>query len=234
VLVSIDGDREVEFSTALTIGRSPLNDLELDHPRVSSRHAVIEWNGVQWRLRDLGSSNGTSVNRRRIRGPKGIEPGNVLRFAGTSRWRVEKLEPPVESDGLAPTEKANSEPDAGDLILHLSFDSPDGGQIRLVRAGVEWNTHARQRFILLYLLAQAAGSWLPDTDLKLKLWGRAGIDAMSPNSLHKLIHDVRQLFRDQGIGGWIIQKERGKTRLALSSERIRLNMGHAAGAQRGT
>ena len=43
-------------------GRDPAaNDLVLDDPRVSARHARFEWTGSGWTLHDLGSKNGTFV-----------------------------------------------------------------------------------------------------------------------------------------------------------------------------
>jgi len=51
----LDGER-------VKIGRSPDNDLVLAHARVSRHHAVIERRGRGWRVRDLGSSNGTRLN----------------------------------------------------------------------------------------------------------------------------------------------------------------------------
>jgi pSer/pThr/pTyr-binding forkhead associated (FHA) protein len=44
------------------VGRDPSgNDVVLDDPRVSARHARIEWTGRGWALHDLGSKNGTFV-----------------------------------------------------------------------------------------------------------------------------------------------------------------------------
>jgi hypothetical protein len=43
-------------------GRDPAaNDFVLDDPRVSGSHALLEWTGRGWTLRDLGSKNGTFV-----------------------------------------------------------------------------------------------------------------------------------------------------------------------------
>jgi pSer/pThr/pTyr-binding forkhead associated (FHA) protein len=44
-------------------GRDPgANDLVLDDPRVSARHARLEWTGRAWKLTDLSSKNGTFVS----------------------------------------------------------------------------------------------------------------------------------------------------------------------------
>jgi FHA domain-containing protein len=45
-----------------SIGRRPGSDLVLPDPRVSRDHAVIEVSDGGWRLRDLGSRNGTILN----------------------------------------------------------------------------------------------------------------------------------------------------------------------------
>jgi len=51
--------------TVLTIGREPENDLVINLPIVSGRHARLTWEGVpgQAWIEDLGSSNGTAVGQ---------------------------------------------------------------------------------------------------------------------------------------------------------------------------
>jgi hypothetical protein len=49
-----------------TIGRHPDSDIFLDDITVSRRHVTIEKNGEEFRLRDVGSLNGTYVNRERV------------------------------------------------------------------------------------------------------------------------------------------------------------------------
>lgn len=48
------------------VGRSRGCDLVLTGRDVSGEHAVLQWDGVRWELRDLGSRNGTHVDGRRL------------------------------------------------------------------------------------------------------------------------------------------------------------------------
>lgn len=69
-----------EFATA---GRHPSADLPFDIGRdldVSVRHAAVFRQAGAWRVRDLGSSNGTWINGVRITADRTLVPGDVLRF----------------------------------------------------------------------------------------------------------------------------------------------------------
>lgn len=222
-LHSLDDEGEVRFPATLTVGRHAANDLTLDNPRISSWHAVVEWRDDRWQVRDLGSSNGTSVNKRRVRGSTSIKTDDVIRFAGVSRWRVGVLGVPADTEPLLPgTEMAASRPGAFDLDLHLAFDGPDEGTIRVEQEGQSWSVRTGQRFILLHLLGSAGGSWVHDDDLKLGLWGRSGALEVDPSALYKLIHDTRKMLSDNGVDGKLVQKSQGRTRLCLARERIHL------------
>lgn len=61
------GERRNLKGDSVTIGRDPGNDVVLlGDPKVSRSHAEFHQRGGQWILQDLGSSNGTKVNQRRI------------------------------------------------------------------------------------------------------------------------------------------------------------------------
>jgi adenylate cyclase len=68
-----------------SIGRAALNTLTIDSPKVSRLHSIIhlEENGAFW-LIDLGSSNGTFLNRRRIHEPVRLRDRDEINIGGTT------------------------------------------------------------------------------------------------------------------------------------------------------
>lgn len=98
-LVVLDGGAEgwsvPVGSRPLTVGRAPSNALVLNEPSVSGHHAVIWVEGSAAWVRDLGSSNGTFVNRVRVRAPVELHAGDELRFGVelTLRLRSAGTEP---------------------------------------------------------------------------------------------------------------------------------------------
>ncbi|MFD6812072.1 FHA domain-containing protein [Streptomyces anthocyanicus] len=64
----------------LRIGRDPVNGLRLSHETASRLHAELSLQGGHWVLRDLGSTNGTTVNGRRVVGAVVVRAGDVVGF----------------------------------------------------------------------------------------------------------------------------------------------------------
>jgi hypothetical protein len=87
-LLIAGGHRYVVGSGGATFGRSRQCDVTLDDPNVSRTHAEIRPRGGSWVVSDLGSTNGTRVNGRRIQGPEVLRPGDAIE-AGTSLLRFE-------------------------------------------------------------------------------------------------------------------------------------------------
>ncbi len=69
------------------VGRIPATVIRLDGPQISRRHAVIRVTETEAILEDLGSSNGTFVNNRRITTPRTLVAGDLVAF-GDVRFRV--------------------------------------------------------------------------------------------------------------------------------------------------
>lgn len=64
-----------------TIGRADDNDIVLDAPGASRRHAIVRAHGVTHVLEDLQSKNGTWVNDQRVEGTIFVADGDVIRFS---------------------------------------------------------------------------------------------------------------------------------------------------------
>jgi hypothetical protein len=79
-LVGADGVEMGLRPNRVLVGRAPGNDIRLDDPEVSRRHAVV-WReaGKVW-LADLGSSNGATVNGRPAAAPVEVAPGDIVGF----------------------------------------------------------------------------------------------------------------------------------------------------------
>jgi pSer/pThr/pTyr-binding forkhead associated (FHA) protein len=62
----------------MSLGRDPTCDRVIDLPMVSGRHARLSRAGDQTLIEDLGSSNGTFVNGRRIDRALAVSPGDLI------------------------------------------------------------------------------------------------------------------------------------------------------------
>ncbi|MFE8597006.1 FHA domain-containing protein [Archangium violaceum] len=62
----------------LVLGRASTSDLRLQHPSISRRHAQLTRRGDRLSLKDLGSQNGTYVNRTRLSGEVELRSGDEL------------------------------------------------------------------------------------------------------------------------------------------------------------
>jgi hypothetical protein len=73
-------------SSPVRVGRADDNDLVLGNPEVSRHHARLELDGQDWRMIDLGSTNGTWVNGVRLNAAT-IAAGDEVAF-GSIRYTV--------------------------------------------------------------------------------------------------------------------------------------------------
>jgi len=93
VLASADGSTlEIPVKDEVVVGREdPISevfpDLDLTHfdgmeKGVSRKHAVIHRSGADYSVEDMGSTNGTYVNRKKVQPnvPQAIKAGDELRF----------------------------------------------------------------------------------------------------------------------------------------------------------
>jgi hypothetical protein len=74
-------ERRYGLYGSMSVGRSRGNTIVLEHAAVSRRHARLDVEGGECWILDSGSTNGTFVNGRRVRGPQRLQHGDVVRFA---------------------------------------------------------------------------------------------------------------------------------------------------------
>lgn len=104
---SLDGNSLGEFGLdkeRTTIGRRPANDIYIDNLAVSGDHAVITTIGNDSFLEDLGSTNGTMVNKKPIK-KHVLHHGDVIEF-GKYQLKYENRTQenrPVNSSGFENT-----------------------------------------------------------------------------------------------------------------------------------
>jgi hypothetical protein len=82
-LLLMGGKRLVVGPAGATMGRSRQCDVTVDDPNVSRTHAEVRPRGGSWVLSDLGSTNGTRLNRRRLEGPEVLKPGDEIELGTT-------------------------------------------------------------------------------------------------------------------------------------------------------
>ena len=111
-----------------SVGRAVDNDLVITHPSISAHHTELHFDGQQYLLRDLSSSNGTFVNGVRITSAT-LEDGDIVHLG------------PVALEFRD-----------GQLQIRVDYDSePDG-------KAAETSTKAKPALLLLLVAGVAAGA----------------------------------------------------------------------------
>lgn len=77
-----------------TIGRSATNRIVLQDDACSRNHCEVFHSGGEWRVRDLGSRNGTNINAHRVSGDAVIESGDVIGIGDCRLAFTNSLESP--------------------------------------------------------------------------------------------------------------------------------------------
>lgn len=113
---------------SLVVGRDPGCALVIEDPRVSKRHAQLRSSGDGWRLEDLGSMNGTTVNGEPAVSAE-LRDGDTISFGGLT-GRFERLSAAqvatLDMERLARIEttarmrrRLNAELEPADLLLRF-------------------------------------------------------------------------------------------------------------------
>jgi hypothetical protein len=185
------GKRFPLAAESVTIGRETTQnapDIALNDEYVSRRHAEITFDHGRFVLRDLGSTNGTTADDRRI------EPGQSYRLkhdsviglgvaSGTAYVLLRFKESPTVST-------ARIEPDRTGEGGHLSWLRLDTAQ------GEVWVdqkplTLSRKEYDLLLCLAGRAGRLCNREELIARVWPEAVAAGVADAAIDQLVHRLR-------------------------------------------
>ena len=169
--------REVPLSKdTISIGRTPENDIELKDSLISRKHTSIVKKGDRYVVYDLGSSNGTFVNRERIE-MKPLDNGDIIRVGDSEIHYVEESNtrppPPRAVPGFErrPTEVPATASSSQQIVKHVdeiaesfSFDITGalskGLSLRDIRgeAGGEKAAKESKMFFILFQVGKSLSS----------------------------------------------------------------------------
>jgi hypothetical protein len=106
----VNGGRHVELDQpVVSIGRALDNDIIVEDPRVSRRHAQLRRRYGRYVLYDVGSSGGTAINGYPVEECV-LQPGDVISFAGAEVIYGEDV-PPSPSPAPEDTPALHQDPD---------------------------------------------------------------------------------------------------------------------------
>jgi pSer/pThr/pTyr-binding forkhead associated (FHA) protein len=80
---ALAGTRIALDGRPIMIGRADDSTLVLDDDYASTRHARISQSGDAWYVEDLGSTNGTYLDRNKVSGPTRVPLGTAIRIGKT-------------------------------------------------------------------------------------------------------------------------------------------------------
>ena len=174
------GYREIFDRPVIGIGRHPGSDLQLDPNEdldVSTRHAEIRGGEGRWLLRDLGSTNGTFVNGRRISNVHELRHGDVIRLGSEG--------PSVEVS--LPGRDASADAIPGTVVRSSQARS---STTERVRVAVRHETAGMRKLLagaaVLLIAGTAAAYWLGHRESQAQVQELLAILAQSETSAARL------------------------------------------------
>lgn len=145
------------------VGRDPRCDVHLEDEALSRRHLLFVVDDVAVTVEDLGSTNGTTLNSKRLRGPRPIHDGDVLQIGSAVYiFRLEeqpgRREPPLSDLARAFVSQSDDERRCHRRIptsIPVRIVADDRGE----HSGVAWDISEGGMFIA----CSSVEGWAPGT-----------------------------------------------------------------------
>jgi len=146
------------FTGTFLVGRTKECDIQVTESSVSRNHVQISFDGKQWRVKDLGSANGTFLNGARIHDELLQDHAEIELGTGGPllALTVERPEPPKAEETLSPTREFASETQ---IIKHY-FDKKgpeDIGEQTLMFRRAFNRAHKKKSKKYLYVIGAVVG-----------------------------------------------------------------------------
>ncbi len=110
----------------LVIGRASSNEIPIADERSSRRHAEIFFDQGDWKVRDLGSRNGTYVDGQKLEETKTLAAGNQITVGScrlTFAKSLDEVVPPLEVDEYSPQSTAHTQSEIPPIVHRQSKSS---------------------------------------------------------------------------------------------------------------
>ncbi len=213
IVVQVQGAAPLEADYSLRVGREPSwADLVLTADKVSRHHFEIRADGEGYRVWDMGSRNGTTLDGNAV-GIEGraLRPGSELRAGNSKIVRVVSITPPPAT-----------KPTVGGPLERSLGVRLDGDQFV-----VEWTLGSQRlrdtmpyqlglTLSLLVLFQRDGLGPVPDVDLRALVW-RGDSVGLAKGNINRLLHRLREWFRSRTaeVPPIVRPKGTGSTRLDL-------------------
>jgi DNA-binding response OmpR family regulator len=177
----------------MVLGRAEECDIVLSGKLISRRHACIKRTDHCYTLEDLGSHNGTTVNRQRLVGPRALYDGDCIELGGMRRLFF------VDSDATSTRPRP---PVTGVWLDEAAQDVWVDGQ----RLNPQLSP---AQFRLLQLLVANIDRVCTRDEIAAAIWPNDA-DGVSEDAVDGLIKRVRARLNEVPDGGRYLSNVRGR------------------------
>jgi pSer/pThr/pTyr-binding forkhead associated (FHA) protein len=170
----------------INLGRQPDNDIVVDEPSVSRRHALITRDGVGYTLRDLGSTNGTFVNQQKVTSDYSLNHGDAIRL-GASKVTLIFREPTIGTQTLkvSVVEPLSATTASAALVVDARTR-----QVYVKGQPLE-PALPRKEFDLLMLLDSRRGEAISRDEIASSVWPERPEGDVGNHEIEQCVHRVR-------------------------------------------